>query len=150
MRYDTIIIGCGIIGAAAAFTLSQQEGSVLVLEKENDVTTGATRANSAIIHAGYDPLPGTKMARLNVRGASMAGELCRALSVPYAQIGSLVLAFSEEELAKVQTLYRRGAANGVPGLQVLSAAETRQLEPNVSPEVRGALLAPSAGIVNPC
>ncbi|MGI6261573.1 MAG: NAD(P)/FAD-dependent oxidoreductase [Acutalibacteraceae bacterium] len=147
--YDTIVIGCGIIGAATAFELSRREGSVLVLEKENDIATGATRANSAIIHAGYDPAPGTKMAALNVRGAALAKELCRALSVPYAQIGSLVLAFSEEELSVVQSLYERGVQNGVPGLRVLSAAETREMEPNVSEQVRGALYAPSAGIVNP-
>lgn len=147
--YDTIVIGCGIIGAATAFELSRHEGSVLVLEKENDIATGATRANSAIIHAGYDPAPGTKMAALNVRGAALAKELCQALSVPYAQIGSLVLAFSEEELAMVQELYERGVQNGVPGLRVLSAAETCEMEPNVSQEVCGALYAPSAGIVNP-
>lgn len=147
--YDTIIVGCGIIGAAAAFALSLQEGSVLVLEKENDIATGATRANSAIIHAGYDPEPGTKMARLNVRGAALAKELCSALSVPYAQIGSLVLAFSEEEMSTVRELYERGVQNGVPGLQVLSAEETRAMEPNVSEQVQGALYAPSAAIVNP-
>ena len=147
--YDTIIIGCGIVGAAAAFTLSCREGSVLVLEKENDVATGATRANSAIIHAGYDPEPGTKMARLNVRGAALAKELCRSLSVPYARIGSLVLAFSPEQMHTVEVLYQRGIQNGVPGLRVLSPAEVLEMEPNVSGEVCGALFAPSAGIVNP-
>jgi L-2-hydroxyglutarate oxidase LhgO len=93
--FDVAIIGCGVVGAATAFMLSQRECSVVVLEKENDVATGATRANSAIIHAGYDPEPGTKMARLNVRGVELAQKLCKELDVPYIQNGSLVLAFDE-------------------------------------------------------
>ena len=96
---DVAIIGCGIVGAAAAFELSKRVCSVTVLEKENDVATGATRANSAIIHAGYDPEPGTAMARLNVRGAQLAKQWCADLDVPYRQIGSMVLAFSDAATA---------------------------------------------------
>ena len=147
--YDVAIIGCGVIGAATAFCLSMYDLKVLVLEKENDIAMGATRANSAIIHAGYDPEPGTLMARLNVRGCEMAAELCRQLSVPYEQCGSLVLAFSHDEDKTVEALYERGIQNGVPGLRILSAEEVHAMEPQVSGLVTSALYAPSAGIVNP-
>ena len=124
--FDVAVIGCGVIGAAAAFELSKYQASVVVLEKENDVAMGATRANSAIIHAGYDPKPGTLMARLNVQGNAMTEQLCKDLDVPFERIGSFVLAFSEEERATVQMLYERGVQNGVPGLKVLSGDEVRR------------------------
>ena len=146
---DVLIIGCGVIGAAAAFELSQLDLSLTVLEKENDVSMGSSRANSAIIHAGYDPEPGTMMARLNVQGNRMAEQLCRDLSVPFKRIGSLVLAFSEEEAATVKKLFDRGVQNGVPGLRILSADEVREMEPQVSDRVLCALYAPSAGIITP-
>ena len=95
--YDVAVIGAGIVGAACAYELSKYNLRVAVLEKKNDVCCGTTKANSAIIHAGYDPLPGTLMARLNVAGSKMAGELCKKLDVPYQQIGSLVVAFSEDD-----------------------------------------------------
>ncbi len=147
--FDVCIIGCGVIGAAAAFELSKYQASVLVLEKENDVAMGSSRANSAIIHAGYDPLPGTLMARLNVEGNAMAEDLCRDLDVPFKRIGSLVLAFSDAEKATLETLLDRGQRNGVPGLKILSAEEVLQMEPQVSPKVVAALYAPSAGIITP-
>ena len=96
--YDVAIIGCGIVGAAMAFELSKYELDIVVVEKENDICCGTTKANSAIIHAGYDPLPGTLMAKLNVMGSQMAKELSAALDIPYKQTGSLVLAFDEEDL----------------------------------------------------
>lgn len=146
---DVAIIGCGVIGAATAYHLARRQASVLILEAENDVAMGTTKANSAILHAGYDPEPGTLMAQLNVRGSAMAKQICAELDVPYKQIGSLVLAFSQEELAHLQTLYENGVANGVPGVRLLSREETLALEPNLSPEVLGALHAPSAAIVSP-
>lgn len=146
---DVAVIGGGVIGCAVAYTLSGYDCRVAVLERENDVATGATRANSAIIHAGYDPEPGTLMARLNVEGCAMAPDLCARLDVPYENIGSLVLSFSEEDDATLQMLYDRGMRNAVPGLQLLDAAQVRALEPQVSGDVRGALYAPSAGIVCP-
>ena len=93
--YDVAIIGCGVIGAATAFELSKYKLSIAVLEKENDIGMGASRANSAIIHAGYDPKPGTLMARLNVEGNKITEQLCKDLSVPFSRIGSLVMAFSD-------------------------------------------------------
>lgn len=146
---DVAIIGCGVIGAAAAYHLAQRQVSVLILEAENDVSMGTTKANSAILHAGYDPQPGTEMARLNVRGSAMAKEICKKLDVPYKQIGSLVLAFSESELEHIKKLYENGVANGVPGLEILDAHKVKAMEPELSEQVVGALYAPSAAIVSP-
>ena len=148
-RYDIAVIGCGVIGAAIARQLSQYRLSVCVLEKENDVAVGTTKANSAIIHAGYDPKPGSMMAKLNVRGVELVKELAPNLHFPYQPIGSLLLAFTEENLKTVEVLYQRGRQNGVPDLQILSAEEVREMEPNINPEIKGALYAPSAGIVSP-
>ena len=147
--YDVAIVGCGIIGAATAYQLARYRLSVVVLEAMNDVANATTKANSAILHAGYDPEPGTKMARLNVEGVKMAAELCEKLSVERRQIGSFVLAFSEEEMATVRKLFDRGNQNGVPGLRVLTGEEVRAMEPAISGEVVGALYAPSAAIVSP-
>ncbi len=147
--YDVLIIGCGITGAATAFELSKYRLKVGVLERENDVALGTTKANSAILHAGYDPEPGTLMARLNVRGVELAQELCAKLDVPYRGCGSLVLAFSEEERPTLEELYRRGMENGVPGLALLTGDEARALEPNLSETVAAALYAPSAAICSP-
>lgn len=147
--FDVAVIGCGIVGAAAAYELSKYRLSVAVLESENDVANGTTKANSAIIHAGYDPAPGTLMAKLNVQGSVMAKELCQKLDVPYRQIGSLVLAFSDEQSRQVEELYLRGKRNGVPHLSVLDSEQVRAIEPNLSGEVKSALYAPTAAIVSP-
>lgn len=146
---DVVIIGCGVIGAAMAYTLAQYDLQVTVLEKHNDVASGTTKANSAIIHAGYDPHPGTLMAQLNVEGNRMAGEIAKKLTVPFKRVGSLVLALSEAELPHLQELYERGVANGVPGIELLSREETLKREPNLSSDVQGSLWAPSAGIIDP-
>ncbi len=147
--YDVAIIGCGVAGASIAYRLSRFDLKTVVLEKENDVAMGCTRANSAIIHSGYDPETGTLMAKLNVRSVEMTAELCKKLDVPYERIGSLLLAFGPEQDAHVQRLYARGVANGVPGLRVLSAEEAREMEPNVADNVTSALYAPTAAIINP-
>ena len=147
--YDVIIIGCGVVGAATAYQLAKYRLRTLVLEAQNDVANGTTKANSAIIHAGYDPEPGTQMARLNVQGNRMAGEICEKLGVPFARVGSLVLAFCEAERQTLETLFQRGQANGVPGLRLLDGAGARAMEPNLSEAVQAALYAPSAGIVDP-
>lgn len=147
--YDVAIIGCGIIGAATAYELSRYNLKVAVLEAMNDVSNGTTKANSAILHAGYDPEPHTLMAKLNVPGVALAKELCEKLDVERREIGSFVLAFSEKEMETVQELYHRGNQNGVPDLQVLNREQVLAMEPNISGEVCGALYAPSAAIVNP-
>ena len=147
--YDVLIIGCGIVGAATAFELSKYQLNVGVLERENDIAMGTTKANSAIIHAGYDPMPGTLMAKLNVRGAARAQELCPALDVPYQRCGSLVLALSKEDIPVLENLYHRGIANGVEGLALLGRGKVKTLEPSVSDAVIAALYAPSAAICSP-
>ena len=147
--YDVLIIGCGVTGAACAYELSKYELDVCVLEKSNDVSNGTTKANSAIVHAGYDPLPGTRMARLNVEGNRMMGELCEKLDVPFRRVGSHVLAFSERDLQTLAELRDRGVRSGVPGLKLLNAQEVLDMEPQLSHEVRGSLWAPTAGIVSP-
>ena len=147
--YDITIIGCGVIGASLAYELSRYDLKVLVLEKENDVATGTTKANSAIVHAGYDPEPGTLMAKLNVQGSKMMEELCRSLDVKYKRTGSLVLAFSEDDKKHLQKLYSNGLESGVPDIKIISGDEARNLEPNLSGDVCAALLAPSAAIIDP-
>ena len=147
--YDVVIIGCGVVGAATAYELARYKLRVAVLEAAADIAAGTTKANSAIIHAGYDPEPGTLMARLNVEGNRLTGEICEKLQVPFKRVGSLVVAFSPEQLPTLQTLCDRGCKNGVPGLRLLSGEEARAMEPGLSEEVCGALLAPSAGIIDP-
>ena len=105
--YDVTIVGCGVVGASLAYTLSQYRLRVLVLERENDVAMGTTKANSAIVHAGYDPENGTLMAKLNVRGSELMEQLCSDLSVGYKRIGSFVLAFDEEQKKHLEHLQRR-------------------------------------------
>lgn len=140
---DVAIIGCGVVGAAAAYELSHYPLHVAVLEAENDVADGTTKANSAILHAGYDPEPGTQMARLNVQGVALAKEICARLDVPYRQCGSLVLALSQAELPHLQKLYANGVANGVPGIQLLTAEETLAMEPQLAPQWPGRCLPPA-------
>lgn len=147
--YDVAIIGCGVIGAGIAMELSKYQLHTVILEKENDVCNGTTKANSAIMHAGYDPAVNTLMAKLNVEGCNMAPALCKMLDVPYRQIGSLVLAFTEEEIETLYQLASRGAANGVAGLKLLNYNEAKELEPGISDQVKAVLYAPSAGIVDP-
>ena len=114
MKYDIIIIGAGVIGTSIAYNLIPYDVSVLLLDKNNDVAMGSTRANSAIVHAGFDPKPGTLMAKLNVEGCALYEELCKNLSVPYKRCGSVVLAFSDEEKEKyISELSEGGKHNDV-------------------------------------
>lgn len=147
--YDVLIIGCGITGAAAAFELSKYRLKVAVLERENDVACGTTKANSAILHAGYDPEPGSLMARMNVRGVELGRELCRRLDVPYRNTGSFVLGFCEQDKLLLAQLFAKGLKNRVPGLELLTGDQARALEPNLSGAVTACLYAPTASIVSP-
>ena len=147
--YDVAVIGCGVSGAAIAYELSKYDLRILILEKENDVATGATKANSGIMHAGFDPKPGTLMAKLNVRGSALAREALRKLDVPYKECGAMVVAFSEEEKEILERLYRQGEENGVKNQEILTSEEARKLEPNLSEEVKWALLENDSAIVSP-
>lgn len=147
--YDVAIVGGGITGCALAFELGRYRVKTALLERSNDVAAGATRANSGIVHAGYDPEPGTLMARCNVEGNALIRELAPALGVSYRNNGSLVVALSEEDRPRLKNLFDRGIQNGVPGLELLSGEEARRREPQLAAEVVGALYAPTAGIISP-
>lgn len=147
--YDIIIIGCGVIGAAAAREFSKYDLSVAVLEAQNDVAMGASKANSAIIHAGYDPKAGSAMAGLNILGNKLTAELCETLDVPFRRIGSLVLAFDNFELEIVKNLYAKGVSGNIEGIAVWDKATCLAEEPGLSKDVVGALYAPTAGIISP-
>lgn len=146
---DVIIIGGGIIGALIARELSFYNLSILLIEKEEDVAMGATKANSAIVHAGYDPIPGTLKAKTNVEGNKLYDTLCQELNVPFKRIGAYVLAFTEEELKILETLKERGTKNGVPELYILKGEELLKREENLNKNVKYALYAPTSGITNP-
>ena len=147
--YDVIIIGSGVAGAASARELSRYKVNACVLEKEDDVCCGTSKANSAIVHAGYDAANGSLMAKLNVRGNEMMEDLSKELDFPFKRNGSLVLCGAEEDMPNLQALYERGVKNGVKDLRIITKEEVKAMEPNISDEVVAALYAPTGGIVCP-
>ena len=149
MLYDVIVIGAGVVGCAAAMELGRLDLRVAVLERAEDVCSGTSKANSAIVHAGFDAMPGTQMARFNVLGNLRMPSLCRELDVPFDQCGALVLCFDEADRPKLEDLLSRGEKNGVKDLRIVEGEELRALEPNVSEEAVAALWAPTSGIVCP-
>ena len=149
MRYDVAIIGSGVIGAMAARELSRYDLKICLLEKENDVAMGASRANSGIIHGGYDPVPGTLKAKMNTAGVPLLYEAAKELNAHCKNNGSFVCAFGEEEDPAIDELYQRGLANGIEKLQILSGDEARAMEPNLSEKVSRVLYVPTAGIICP-
>ena len=147
--YDVIIIGAGVSGSAAARELSRYDLKVGVLEKEEDVCCGTSKANSGIVHAGFDARPGSLMAKMNVRGNQMMEQLAEDLDIPFERNGSLVLCFAKDEMERLEKLKKQGEENGVKRLQILSGEEVRRMEPDLSKEVYAALYAPTGGIVCP-
>ena len=147
--YDVLIIGCGVIGSAMAYKLSRYDLKVCVCERFNDVANGVTKANSAILHAGFDCPPGSMEARMNVPAIEMAREICRKLDVKYRDIPTFVIAFDDREIEYVKELYERGVANGVPGIRIVDREEALRLEPGLDPKLVKALYAPSSGIIDP-
>ncbi|HZK38751.1 MAG TPA: NAD(P)/FAD-dependent oxidoreductase, partial [Clostridia bacterium] len=149
MRFDVAIIGAGVIGSLIARELSRFNMDVALLEKENDMAMGTTKANSAIIHAGFDSVPSSLKAITNVEGVKLMPALCKDLAVPYKNIGSLVLAFNESQMAHLTKLLIRGNKNDVPKLSIIGQDKLRELEPNVNINALGALWAPTASIICP-
>ena len=147
--YDVAIIGGGVVGGMIARTLASYQLSICILEKAHDVATGASAANSAIVHAGYDAKEGSLKAKLNVRGSQMMPAVCQELGVKYKNNGSLVIGFNEEDRQALEALLVRGNKNGVPGLRILEKEELHTLEPNLSSDVLCALHAPTGSIVCP-
>lgn len=146
---DVLVIGAGVVGAALIREISRYELDLLLVEKEVDVSFGTSKANSGIVHSGVHDRPGTLKAQLAVRGCQLFPELAAQLGFLYKQNGAVVVARSREELAELEKLAVNGRANGVKGLSLLNQEELRRLEPNLSPELVGGLLAPSGGIVVP-
>ena len=149
MTYDVVIIGGGVTGTAIAWQLSRYDISILLVDRCSDFCEGTSKANSGIVHAGYDPVPGTLKARLNIRGNSMIRGLKDALGYDFVQNGAMVVAFSEDELPQLEALRKQGVANGVPGIEVLSKDEILRREPNLSTEAVSALFFPTSGIICP-
>lgn len=147
--YDVCIIGAGVSGCSIARELSRYQASVCVVEKCEDVCCGTSKANSAIVHAGFDAAAGSLMAKLNVEGNMMMDQLAEELDFPFKRNGSLVACMDEEDLPKLSALYENGVKNGVKDLRILSREEAVELEPNLSERVAGALYAPTGGIVCP-
>ena len=145
---DVVIIGAGVSGAFIARKLARYELNVLLLERESDVGNVTSNANSAIVHSGYDPVPGTLKALLNVRGNKMFDEIADELDVHFNRCGSLTVAVSDEQMQMLYDLEKRSEQNGVP-VKLLTPSEVLEMEPNVSKEVRGALFAPTAGVIDP-
>ncbi|MBC6718995.1 NAD(P)/FAD-dependent oxidoreductase [Treponema sp. Marseille-Q4130] len=149
ITYDVAIIGAGITGACIARELAKTSAKIALIEKENDVACGSSKANSAIVHGGFDPVPGTLMARLNVRGSELYPELAKKLNFDYENNGSLVIAFDEQGRALLNTLLERGRKNGVKDLRIVESEELHDMEPNLGDNSLAALYSPTAGIMCP-
>ena len=147
--YDIIIIGAGVTGCAVARFLSRYKAKVCVVERCEDVCCGTSKANSAIVHAGFDAEHGTLMAKMNLQGNLMMPQLAKDLDFSFIQNGSLVVCMSEEDLPRLQKLYENGVANGVQQLEIVDSRRLHELEPNVAAETVAALWAPTGGIVCP-
>lgn len=147
--YDAVIIGGGVIGCAVARYLSRFQGRFCLLERENDVCCGTSKANSAIVHAGFDAKAGTLMAKYNVLGSRMMPQLAKELDFPFRRNGSLVLCLAQEDMPKLRALYENGIQNGVEGLEIVDARRLHEMEPNISDGAVAALWAPTGGIVCP-
>ena len=148
-QYDVIIIGAGVSGCAIARELARTQRKIAVLEAASDVCEGTSKANSGIVHAGYDAKPGTLKAKLNVLGNRKMEQLSKELDFPFRRNGSLVLCFEEDKMSGLEELLKRGLENGVEGLQLLTPEQVWEKEPGISKEIVGALYAPTGGIVCP-
>jgi len=146
--YDVAVIGAGVSGCAVARELARYDARVCVIEKDEDVCSGTSKANSAIVHAGFDAQPGSLMARLNVEGNRLMYEWAKDLNFGVIPVGSLVVCVSEESRAGLQELLERGLTNGVPDLRIVEREELQAMEPNISDEAVAALYAPTGGIVD--
>ncbi|MHC1739529.1 MAG: NAD(P)/FAD-dependent oxidoreductase [Anaerolineaceae bacterium] len=146
-QYDVIIIGGGVIGCMTARALSRYQLSILLIEKDADIGTGASSANSAIVHAGHDPVPGTLKAEMNRLANPMWDTLSAELGIPFKRSGAYIVAVDEPR-GCLEALQSRANQNGVP-VEIISADEMRKREPRINPATTGALFTPTAGMVDP-
>lgn len=149
MPKSILIIGGGVVGCAVARELSRFDAAITLIDRADDVAEGASKANSGIVHAGFDAKPQSHKARFNVAGSRMFEAYCREVHAPFVRSGALVLAFDSEQRAHVEKLLRQGMDNGVEGLRILEQQEVLALEPHVNPAVLCALYAPTSGLTSP-
>ncbi|MCR5271817.1 MAG: NAD(P)/FAD-dependent oxidoreductase [Lachnospiraceae bacterium] len=149
MRYDVAIIGAGVIGCAIARELSRYDAKICVIEREDDVCSGTSKANSAIVHAGFDAVPGTLKALMNVQGNEMMDKISKDLDVPFKRNGAFVVCTKDQDRSALDELIKRGLANGVKDLRIIDRDELLKMEPNIADDVTYALYAPTSGIVCP-
>ena len=147
--YDVVIIGAGVSGSASARELSRYKVNACVIDKAEDVCCGTSKANSGIVHSGFDAKEGSLMAKLNVQGNELMDNLSKELDFSFKRNGSLVICLREEDMPKLQELYNRGIRNGVKGLKILYKEEIFKIEPNIIDDAYAALYAPTGGIVCP-
>ena len=147
--FDAVVVGGGILGCFAARNLRKWNLSTLLLEAAEDVCTGITRANAAIVYAGYDNRKGSAKAAMTLRGNGAFDELCRELDVPFSRCGSFMVSFSREGNAALEKKFRAGNENGVPGLALIDGREAKLREPMLAEGISKALFAPTTGTVNP-
>ena len=146
---DVAVIGGGLLGCFAARELSRRKLDIALLEPREDVCTGISRANTAVVYPGYDHKPGTLKAEMTVRANASFDRLCRDLDVPFSRCGSLMLSFGPGADAVLRKKLQNGEANGVPGLRLLDAESAYAMEPGLAPGLRHALFSPTTGTVNP-
>ena len=149
MYTDILVIGAGVTGCALARVLSRYEGSLTVIDRASDVAEGASKANSGIVHAGFDAKPNTLKAKLNVEGAKMYPALSAELGVSYGRPGALVIGFTEEDRETLNKLLEQSKLNNVPDCRIIEREEILEMEPNTNPEVLCALYAPTSGLTSP-
>lgn len=147
--YDIIIIGAGVVGSLVARELSKYNIKIALLEKENDVSCGASKANSGIIHGGYDAKHGTLKSKLSHKGNQMYDKLNSELNFGFERIGSLVIGYNEEDLESLKKLMENGKKNGVKNLEILTKEKIKEIEPNINDNVKYALYCKDVGIVSP-
>ena len=147
--FDIAIVGAGITGCAIARQLARFDLSICVIEAANDIALGASKANGGLVHAGYDPAPGTVKAQVNARGCELYGTWAQELGFLFRRTGSMVLGFNDEDRAHLEKLRSNGLANGVPELSIIGPDRIRELEPRASADATCALWCPSTGYVDP-
>lgn len=147
--FDIAIVGAGITGCAIARQLARYDLSICVVEAANDIALGASKANGGLVHAGYDPAPGTVKAQVNARGCELYGTWAQELGFLFRRTGSMVLGFNDEDRAQLEQLRSNGLANGVPELSIIDPDSIHELEPRASAQATCALWCPSTGYVDP-